>query len=64
MDALYLFFNQKFFSSVKIAVVSFNNLMLHFEEEHQDFYMDEITEMLMPLLNNFKNKVIDNMMAG
>jgi len=40
--ALTLFFNEKYFSAVKLAIVSFNNLLLHFEEEYRDYYNDWI----------------------
>ena len=40
IEAMTLFFNEKFFGSVKLAIVSFNNLLLHFEEEYRDFYVD------------------------
>ena len=49
-----LFFNEKFFGSVKLAIVSFNNLLLHFEEEYRDYYVDQIEDIMMPLFNNFK----------
>lgn len=54
IEALTLFFNEKFFSAIKLAIVSFNNLLMHFEEEYRDFYIEKIQDMFMPLLNKFK----------
>lgn len=55
--ALTLFFNEKYFSAVKLAVVSFNNLLLHFEEEYREYYTDLIERALMPLFNHFKTEL-------
>lgn len=32
---LTLFYNEKFFSGIKLAILSLNNLLLHFEEEYK-----------------------------
>ena len=45
IEALTLFFNEKFFSAVKLAIVSFNNLLLHFEEEYREYYIDKIKDL-------------------
>ena len=59
IEALTLFFGEKFFSAVKLAVVSFNNLLLHFEEEYRDYYTQKFRDMYYPLLNNFKLRLIE-----
>lgn len=59
MVALTLFFNEKFFGAVKLAVLSFNNLLLHFEDEYQDYYTEKIEHFLMPLLNQFKSDLME-----
>lgn len=55
--ALTLFFNEKYFGAVKLAVVSFNNLLLHFEEEYREYYNDVLERAFMPLLNEFKVRI-------
>lgn len=52
--ALTLFFNEKYFAAVKLAIVSFNNLLLHFEEEYRDYYNEIIEKILIPIFNKFK----------
>ena len=52
--ALTLFYGEKFFSAVKLAVVSFNNLLVHFEEEFKEYYMGNIRNLMMPFFNEFK----------
>lgn len=51
---LTLFFNEKFFNAVKLAIVSFNNLLFHFEEEFKGHYTAALKHSFMPLLNRFK----------
>lgn len=55
--ALTLFFNEKYFGAVKLAVVSFNNMLLHFEDEYKTFYTDKIAKFMMPLLNKMKKDI-------
>lgn len=52
--ALTLFFNEKYFSAIKLAVVSFNNMLIHFEDEYKIFYTEKIEKFMMPLLNRLK----------
>lgn len=59
IEALTLFFAEKFFHSVKLAIVSFNNLLIHFEEEYRDFYLQKLKDIYYPLLNNFKLQLIE-----
>ena len=40
IEALTLFFNEKFFGSVKLAIISFNNLLINFEDEYKDYYLE------------------------
>lgn len=62
IEALTLFFNEKFFSAVKLAIVSFNNLLLHFEDEYREFYLDKIRDYFMPYLNRFKRDLLHTIM--
>ena len=62
IEALTLFFNEKFFSAVKLAIVSFNNLLLHFEEEYREYYIDKIKDYFMPYLNRFKKDLLHTIM--
>lgn len=57
LAALTLFFKEKYFASVRLAIVSFNNLLLHFEEEYREYYNDIIEKAFMPLFNEFKTKM-------
>lgn len=56
--ALNLFYCEKFFSAIKLSIVSLNNLVMHFEEDYRDFYREEIREVMMPLFNQFKETLI------
>ncbi len=58
IEVLTLFYNEKYFSALKLAIVSFNNLLMHFEEEYRDFYINKIKDFMMPLMNQFKNNFI------
>ena len=60
---LTLFFNEKFFNAVKLAVVSFNNLLFHFEEEFKDHYKVALKHSFMPLLNKFKYSLFEMIYA-
>lgn len=57
-SALFFFYAEKYFGAVKLAIVSFNNLLLHFEEEYKEFYNNKLRDIFMPLLNRFKLKMI------
>lgn len=62
IEALTLFFNEKFFSAIKLAIVSFNNLLLHFEDEYREYYLDKIRDYFMPYLNKFKRELLHTIM--
>lgn len=62
IEALTLFFNEKFFSAIKLAIVSFNNLLLHFEDEYREFYLEKIRDYFMPYLNRFKKELLHTIM--
>lgn len=55
---LTLFYNEKFFSAIKLAIVSLNNLIVHYEDEYKDYYKNQLEEIMMPLINRFKSVVM------
>lgn len=56
--ALNLFYCEKFFSAIKLAIVSLNNLVMHFEEDYRMYYREMIRDVMMPLFNAFKSNLI------
>ena len=55
---LTLFYNEKFFSAIKLAIISLNNLIVHYEDEYKDYYKNQLEEIMMPFINHFKSVVM------
>ena len=56
-----MFYCEKFFSGIKLAIVSFNNLVMHFEEDYREYYKEQLREVMMPLFNKFKETFITSL---
>lgn len=58
ISVLTLFYGEKLFNGIKLAVVSLNNLALHFEGEYKEYFEDRIRDIFMPLINMFKSTML------
>lgn len=58
ISVLTLFYGEKLFNGIKLAVVSLNNLALHFEGEYKEYFQDRIRDIFMPLINLFKSTIV------
>ena len=58
ISVLTLFYGEKLFNGVKLAVVSLNNLALHFEGEYKEYFEGRLRDIFMPLINLFKSEIV------
>ena len=58
ISVLTLFYGEKLFNGIKLAVVSLNNLALHFEGEYKEYFEDRLRDIFMPLINLFKSTLV------
>ena len=58
ISVLTLFYGEKLFNGIKLAVVSLNNLALHFEGEYKEYFENRLRDIFMPLINLYKSTML------